>query len=100
MVQPKNPPKRGDIIREMLDDFEERNPIIDTRYYVSEITPAYRWSDEYDDYWEHASSKVVSPFFTTEQEAEEWMGQHVPDEGKTLAVYKQYKRRTIIERWW
>lgn len=89
----------------VLNDVERRNPIIETRYFVVEITPSrredvgdghggieYQWSTEKQD--------RVSPYFRTKKSAVKWMDEHVPDDGKSLRVMKQNKRRTITEKWW
>lgn len=89
----------------VLDDVERCNPIIETRFYVVEVTPSHRYSydnghggAEYD--WTDEKQEKVSPYFRTKKGAVNWMNDHVPDEGKTLAVMKQNKRRTIEEKWW
>lgn len=88
-----------------LNDIERRNPVIETRFYVVEVTPSHRYSvgdghggTDYE--WSDEVNTKVSPYFKTKKSAVKWMGDHVPDEGKTLAVMKQNKRRTIEEKWW
>lgn len=89
----------------VLDDIERRHPIIETRFYVVEVTPRVRYNrgdghggTDYE--WTDEVNTKVSPYFKTKKGAVNWMNDHVPDEGKTLSVMKQNKRRTIEEKWW
>jgi hypothetical protein len=89
----------------VLDDVEMRNPVIETRWYVVEVTPRHRYSYgnghggvEYD--WSDEVETKVSPYFRTKKSAAKWMDEHEADPGKSLAIMKQNKRRTITEKWW
>jgi len=86
-------------LTKVQNDIDQRHPIIDTRFFVEEVKPAYNTGGYYDqDVPEER--KRVSPFFTTKSAAVKWMNEHEADKGKTLEVMKQNKRRTITERWW
>lgn len=88
-------------MRKLLDDIHEdiESNTIRFRWLVSEVTPAHRESDEYDDYWIPAKSKTVSPYFDTEEEAQAWMDQHEPDKGKHLAVHRQRLIKREYTKW-
>lgn len=86
-------------------DIDRRNPIIETRYYVVEVTPSKRYNQGnghggYEAAWTNETVDKVSPYFRTKRAAVKWMSEHEPDEGKTLAVMRQHLRRTITEKWW
>ncbi len=104
MVKAKNEPKR-DWLKDSLDRIDRENPIVATRYFVVEITPTERYErgnghGGYD--WEFTgmTENTVSPYYDKKADATKWMNAHEPDDGKTLAVRKQNKRRTVTERWW
>lgn len=105
MVKPKNEKSMRDFLAEELERFEARNPVIATRWYVVEVTPSVDyWHDDghggAEKGWLEPIIKRVSEFMDTQKEATDWLLDHEPDEGSTLEVRFQHKRRTITERWW
>lgn len=92
-------------LKRQLSDIERRNPIIETRYYVVEVTPSQRY-DAGDGHggsmhmWSKEVLTKVSPYFRTKKAAVQWLEEHDPDDGKELQLMRQHKRRTITERWW
>jgi hypothetical protein len=102
MVKSRNEEKESilDMLQRQSEEIDKMHKIVATRYYVDEVTPSTRQWDGYDTTWTQETAVVVSPYFTTKENAEEWLGEHEPDEGKKLRVMKQHKRRTITETWW
>ena len=74
-------------------DLERRT--IKFRWAVNEHTPGYNTGGYYDTDVK-AVDRIVSPYFDTEAEAEEWMGRHEPDKGNTLSVVRQ----RLLKREW
>jgi hypothetical protein len=102
MVQEKDAAKKRQAARDahalkVLADLEKNT--VAFRWSVIETKPAYRDSDEYDDYWVPAKSVVVSPYFETEKEAKDWLALHEPDPGKTLSVKRERKIRRVTYTW-
>lgn len=99
MVQ-KKPSGRNilDVIREQAEEYNKRCPIIASRWYVIEVTPAYNTGGYYD---EDIPEKrvMVSSYFETQSEAQAWMDQHEPDKGNMLKIQKENLRRITYERW-
>lgn len=86
-------------ILEDIARINEEHKIIDTRYYVAEITDAHETGGYYSQSIAE-KREVVSPYYSTKGEAQEWLDKHEPDPGKRLKLVTQYKRRTVTERWW
>ncbi len=89
-----------------LDEVEKRNPIVATRYYVAEVTPSKRYPVYNGDghggatwEWTGVSQEIVSPYHDDKKDVEKFIKEHEPDEGKTLVIRTQHKRRTVTERW-
>ena len=101
MVSPKAPKTgTGDWLKDELDRVRKRmGEVIDHRWYVMEVTPA--WDD--DGYWGHkhypAEYKIVSPYLKTKPAAEKWKDDHVADKGKTLQLGHDKKYRRVVEEW-
>lgn len=95
MVQPKNKPS---FLDELQRARESRGKVIDHRYFVCEITPGYNTGGYYD---QDVPKRVVrvSPFFSDEHAAVEWMDNHIPDEGKRLQVFTQSLYERVIKTW-
>lgn len=90
----------ADALREQLTRYNEQNPIVETKYVVVEITPSRFIHSEYDDGdWTTQGIDIVSPMFDSPETAEEWMGRHMPDDGKTLKVNKYVKRKHTYYDW-
>lgn len=88
------------------EDFERDHPVVDTRYYVVEITPSTREAIYNGDghggttyEWTGVSEKRVSNYCANKKVAQEWMDKHEPDEGKTLTV-REDKLRVFTEKRW
>lgn len=104
MVQKKNQTDTITEFRDWMDKEHKKQQarkIVATRWYVYEVKPGYKWGDEYDDYWEPATSTIVSPYFDTEEQAWDWYGEHEPDNGNTLHIASQNKRQwtETFEEW-
>ena len=77
--------------RKSLEELEKMTLKIE--YGISEVTPAYNSGGYYD--VDVPEKRVrVSPWFDTEEEANEWRDRHEPDEGKRLVMCK----RRLVER--
>lgn len=104
MVKRKDEPTMGDWLTEHSARMHAERPVVKSRWFVVEITPAKQvWVGDghggSDPVWEHEWAEVVSPNFDEEQLAEQWLKQHEPDEGKRLEVRKQNLRRRTTEEW-
>jgi hypothetical protein len=104
MVKIKQEKSTRDWLTEHLEEIKENRPVIDTRWFVVEITPAYRTrvGDGHggsDLEWVSESSKIVSPYFKSKDKAKGWMNKHEPDEGKTLEIKRENLRRRTIDEW-
>lgn len=89
-------------LRKEMAHFEQKrkdSPIVASKYYVVEITPARRYHDGYDMTWSRESVLKVSPDFKTLEEAKDWVDQHEPDEGKTLETRVEHLREITERRW-
>jgi hypothetical protein len=99
MAHPKNKVNIVESLNERGRRLDRDNPIIATRYYVVEVTPGYtEWGYDGRDIPE--KRVIVSPYFSDKQDALDWFSEHEPEEGNRLEIVRQYKRRTVIERWW
>ena len=99
MVKPKNEPSLLEFMRAQNEKFERESPVLATRWYVIEHTPARREHDGYDHIWTRDSNVVVSPYFENEEEAVAWMEAHVADEGKELKIKHQNLREFRYRQW-
>lgn len=100
MVKPKRDNKSIlQTLREQAEEFNRVSPVLETRYYVIEHTPARRYHDGYDYTWGRESNRKVSPFFKTFEEAQDWMDAHEADEGSELRINHQNLREYKYRRW-
>ena len=91
-----------DTARELLDEIiEERDrarslPVLDVRWYVVEIHPAY-----YNDLLVHIPGTIerVSPYFATKEDAEVWASGHAVSHGGDLMIKVQYLKEFTVKRW-
>lgn len=58
-------------LEEQARRINEEQPIIDTKYYVVEIIPSKRYSDEYENGWTKQDAIVVGGYFGLLKESEE-----------------------------
>lgn len=78
--------------------FDEDYPIVETKWAVEEVTPAYNTGGYYDqDIPEEAVT--VSPKFDSREEAERWMDEHEADKGKYLALIRLTGREHRFVNW-
>ena len=98
MVRPKEEKSFSTILKEMADEYDRKNPIIATRFWVAEYTPGYNTGGYYDQDVAAIWNKV-SDYYDTFEEADEWRSQHVADEGKKLLICKEHCRRIVHETW-
>lgn len=98
MVKKKE--QKGDWLRETLRETHERlqRDTLEFKWVVVEHTPGYNTGGYYD-VDVPAKTVVVSPDFSTEEEAEGWMGEHEPDKGNTLLVKRKRKIRREYTDW-
>ena len=100
MVRPKQDNKSIlTVLREQAEELERMSPVLRTRWYVVEHTPARRYHDGYDYTWGRESNQVVSPYFDSESDAETWVDKHEPDEGSTLIIKSQNLREFKYKKW-
>lgn len=104
MVKRKDELTMRDWLAEHSARMHAERPVVKSRWFVVEITPAKRiWVGDghggSDSDWTDELVQVVSPNFDEEQLAEQWLEQHEPDEGKRLEIRKQNLRRRIYEEW-
>lgn len=105
MVRPKIDPADDfkNWLKQSQEAFEAKKastPIVATRWYVAEHTPAYRSGDEYSDFWVDAKTTKVSVWFETEAEAVEWADKHLPDNSNGKLLVKHQNRRVITTEEW
>ncbi len=96
MAKLKNPtPKEGwmERVKREQKEFDEKHPILDTRYYVEEWRKAYtHWSDPYDD---EVPAKLITTFGPfTKQQYDEFLATHEPDDG---GGYEKHEFKTKVE---
>lgn len=85
-------------MREELDRLKTERPIVDTRWYVIEITPAYNTGGYYDQ--DIPEKRVrVSEYFKSREKAVKWLNEHDPDKGNELKVAKQNLREWTVREW-
>lgn len=97
MARPKSPPV--DRLKGAVERFNKEHPIIGERYYVIEVTPGYNTGGYYDQDVPEKRRRV-SPYFDNWGQADEWIKDFEPEKGSAFQIVKQFKRRTVIERWW
>lgn len=86
-------------LRRQAEELERESPVLETRWFVVEVTPARRFYDGYDYVWSDESAARVSKFFNSEDEAQKFMDQHEPDDGNALEVRHQNLREYKHKRW-
>ena len=99
MVKPKRDQNIFQMLREQAEEFNRVSPILETRYYVVEHTPARRYNDGYDYTWSSESNRKVSPYFKTKEDAQKWLDRHEPDEGSELRIHHQNLREYRYRQW-
>src|SRR5689334_11272160 len=101
MVQVKDAEKKREEARKSFrqktfDDLERRT--IKFRWAVNEHTPGYNTGGYYDNDVP-AKNTIVSPYFDTEEEAQDWMDEHEPDKGKSLNVVRHRLVKREYTEW-
>lgn len=104
MVKRKDAPDDRDWLKNYLDKYDQENPIIDTRYYVVEVTPSemYYRGDGHggsEPCWTKQTEVRVSKYSQSKEACEKFIEEHEPDKGKELKIRTEHKRRTVTERW-
>lgn len=97
MVRKRNEEPRNWLQAE-FDRLDKQSPIVETKWVVEEVTPAYNTGGYYDQDIP-AKHVTVSPVFDTEAEAVEWLWEHLPDDGKYLEVVKMIAREHKYITW-
>jgi hypothetical protein len=101
MVQEKDAAKKRVAARKAFAEKTKREleeKTIGFRWYVVEHTPAQSGFGYYDEGYP-ARNVVVSDYFETEKEAQEWFDNHEPDFGKSLHIKRDRKVREVTYRW-
>lgn len=101
MVQEKDAAKkRKDNLNEFLRKEAERyrKSVVKTQWAVWEHTPGYNTGGYYDQDVP-AENKLVSPWFDSKEEAEEWRDRHEPDKGNYLLIGHSDLTRRVVENW-
>lgn len=83
---------------------ERRGEYIRSRFYVVEVTPSQRYDQGnghggYESAWTKQRIVMVSDYFDTKEEAEDFLNKHEPDEGKTLETREEGLYRRTVEEW-
>jgi hypothetical protein len=78
------------------EEFLKKHPEIDTRFYVIEVKPPSE--DDYGGYVS-GSSKRVSEYFPTVEEAQQWEEAFDPDRGNHFAIQQEFLREYTERRW-
>ena len=85
-------------MKEERERRDRESPVLKTRWFVLEIRPAYNTGGYYDqDIPEER--RVVSPYFDTQELAQDWMDKHEPDKGKHLKISYENLRKICYNRW-
>lgn len=106
MVKRKDEEPEENWLNNFLDRFDKEHPIVDTRYYVVEVTPGCtiriangdgHGGPTYE--WESAKDQRVSEYTNDIEKAQRFVDEHDPDPGKTLEIRTEHKRQYVTERW-
>lgn len=101
MVQEKNAALKREAARKLFREeraLELARNTIGFRWAVNEHTPGYN-SGGYYDMDVPSKNHTVSPYFDTEEQANEWMDEHEPDEGKSLNIIRQRLVKREYTEW-
>ena len=98
MAQPKRDEK--DTLLESLRRAKESlGTVVDERFYVVEVTPAwYDWG--FYGGWVDEKPRKVSPNYQTRERAQEFIDGHLPDKKDNFFVIKQEKLYERTVRTW
>lgn len=88
-----------DILREASEKLDRESPVLATRWFVVEVTPAQKFYDGYDYVWSDKREDRVSKFLDSEGAALRFIDAHEPDDGNTLEVRHQNLREYKHKRW-
>lgn len=87
-------------LQQSLRSLEQRkvdNPVIDQRWWVCDYFPEVQyWHDEQP---RPARAVRCSDYFSTREEADEFVREHNPEKDAELRIYHQNKRRITTEEW-
>ncbi len=104
MVKRKGKDEKGWLQEALEDARRRRGDYIKSRYYVVEITPPRRYSYgdghggwEYD--WTNTHEVRVSQYYERKEDADRFIEEHDPDQGKSLAIRKNELYRRTVEEW-
>ena len=79
-------------------EFDEKHPILDTRYYVEEYDKREGWY--IDDDRTPAPSVLVRKFGPmTKAELDEWLDKHEPDDGHHFLPRHENLRHYCYDKW-
>lgn len=96
--------EKSNLLYWIEEQYQEKlaREIVSVRWYVVEKTPSRHVHSEYDSgSWTSEKHVVVSPYFENEKSAKDWLNKHDPDDGNTLYIDSQNKRKwtEIHEEW-
>lgn len=97
MEEKKPKPSMRDWLQAETERIDREQPILETRYYVVEVTPRRRESDEYDNYWTKRVVNRVSGYADSEEGLDPFFEKFKPSEGNHFEVHSQNLR--AIPRW-
>jgi len=95
-MKEKNPAPKRSIVDALRELDKSLGAVIAHRWYVIEIRPAY---EDYDGYYVPPKTVAQSPYFDTQEEAQEFLDTHDPDDGNTLKLRHQKLYERIERRW-
>lgn len=84
-----------DWLAEATERIDRTQPIIKSRYYAVEVTPAKRtpWHDDSGCDWTDPRARVCSGYYDTKEEVKVFLEKFEPDEGNHFVIRKQNLRQ-------
>lgn len=85
----------SDWLTEATERIERTKPIIKTKWYAVEVTPAKRtpWHDDSGRDWIDAKARVCSGYYETKEEVEAFLEKFEPDDGNHFAIRRKNLRQ-------
>lgn len=99
MVKKKSDKNSNWFFEELMRAGDRLGKVVGERWYIIEHTPGQRYHDGYDYTWSRDINRIVSPYYSTREEAEKFLEEHEADEGSKL-VLKRDELRERVERSW
>lgn len=89
---------KEDLYQIIQDARDSLGKVVGHRWYVIEVREAYDTGGYYSEYIPESRVRV-SGYFDSFESADEWMGQHEPDDGKYLTIKHQACYQRIEHTW-